>query len=263
MSDEISTSCRGCFFSVVKDGKQKDCYADMFPVLKESESLIMDGDYFKTSKRFCPYYRPDSWAGELSQQQALVKANRERTLEVAAVVSCENKTLEDLKETVANLVEQTEKLHNVVFVTTTTGGIRPSQVVLYMRDQKVPFSWSVRDIRDPSYAEYDAIHEGAQDAKGVFLLFCVAGRRISKTIVEDLDYQVTWLNRRVALVDTREIHGTIVQSGIYSAVGGWSEVSWEDTGEKTFSVAEKIRRMAKSQGSKIIILDGVLIHGQE
>lgn len=262
MSDEISTSCKGCFFAVTEKGTQKGCYAEMFPILEESGPLTLDGDYFKTSKRFCPCYRPDKWAGEMSQQEAFVSVQRERRLEVAVVVSCDGKSIEELELTVDNLKRQSVSPHNAVFVTTSKGGVRPSQVVSVIRDRKLSFLWSVRDIRDPSYTEYDAIHEGAQDAKGVFILFCVAGKEISDSTIEDLDYQVTWLNRRIALVDAKEIHGTIVQSGIYSIVGGWSEVLWQDTEEKTSSVAEKIRRLAKDQDSKIVIIDGALEHVQ-
>lgn len=97
------------------------------------------------------------------------------------------------------------------------------------------------------------------DARGVYLLFCVAGLPLSPTTIEDLDHQVNWLHRRIALVDPSQMHGTIVQTKIYGMVGGWAEVEW-DGGDRLSSVAEKIKRIASAQKSNVIIIEGTLPH---
>lgn len=259
VDEELSTSCKGCFFSRVKNGKQTGCEAGMFEVLNESGSLAMDGDYFKTVKRFCPYYRPDSWAGEMGTQQAIRKVHKERQLEVAAVVCCDSRSVEDVKITIDQLAKQTMSVRQVVFVTTPRPGARPQDIVMLLRDSRPTFEWSVRSIVNDTYTQFDATHEGAMDARGVYLLFCIAGLSLGHTTVEDLDYQVNWLHHRIALVDPSHMHGTIVQTKIYGMVGGWSEVEWEN-GDRIFSVAEKIKRIAHAQKSGVVIVEGTLPH---
>ena len=258
-NEQLGTSCRGCCFSIVENGKQTGCEVDMFPVFRETGSLVMDGDYFKTVKRYCPYYRPHSWTAGMGTDECIRKIQRERKLEIAAVVSCDGRTIDDVKLTVKSLNSQTMQLRQVIFVTTPRVGARPQDIVAFLRDLKPGFEWSVRAIADDSYTELDAIHDGSSDARGVYLLFCVAGFPVCDTTIEDLDYQVNWLNRRIAAVDPNCLHGTIVQSNVYVMVGGWAEVEWQN-GERIASVVEKIRRIAKAQDSPIIVVDGALPH---
>ena len=257
--EELSTSCRGCFFAQVENGKQTGCDAGMFEVLKETGALAMDGDYFRSVKRFCPFYRPESWAKGMGTQQAIREVQKERQLEVAAVVCCDGRTADDVKITLDRLNNQTMPVRQVVFVTTPRPGVRPQDIVALLRDSRPKFEWSIRSIVDETYTEFDAAHEGAIDARGVYLLFCVAGFHLNYTTIEDLDHQVNWLNRRVALVDSFHMHGTIVQANIYGMVGGWAEVEWEG-GDRIVSVAEKIKRIAQAQKSSVVIVEGTLPH---
>ena len=260
-NENLSTSCKGCFFAKIEDGRQTGCDAEMFPFLRETGSLVMDGDYFKSVKRYCPYYRPEKWAGEMGTQEALRRVRQERQLEVAAVVLCEGKTADDVRITVDRLNNQTMPVRQVVFVVTPRPGVKAPEIVALLRDAKPKFTWSVRAVADSSYTEFDAVHEGALDARGVYILFCVAGFHLNYTTVEDLDYQVNWLHRRVALVDPFHLHGTIVQTSIYGMVGGYAEVEWEG-GDRLVSVAEKIKRIAKAEKSAVVIIEGTLPHGQ-
>ncbi len=262
----ISTSCHNCRFIIKDDkGDQTGCQADILKrFLDEGKAeleTIEDTKSYKTTNCFCPMFRPADWMADLDHQQAVAEARRERTLAVASLVSCEKGELSDVARTAEMLEQQKLKPTEVVFVITARSKVKPKDVLATLRDLDLSYQYSLRFVMDSSYTELDALQEGVgNNLKSVFILFVEAGQPLENCYLADLDYLINDQNQRVVLVDPGKIHGMLVQTMAFNMVGGFHEVVWEETEEKIASVAEKLKRIAKSQNSQYLILDGELPH---
>ena len=256
----ISTSCRGCRFAV-KDmgGDQTGCQADMLKRFQEQGKVELESvegvESYKTIDCFCPMFRPTDWMNELGHEQAITEARRERTLAVAAIVSCEKGELSDVARTAEILEQQTLKPTEVVFVITPRSVVKPKDVLSTLRDLEPSYQYSLRFVVDSSYTETDAIQEGVgSNMKSVFILLAEAGQPLENHYLADLDYLVNDQNQRVVLIDFGKIHGMLIQTMAFYMVGGFHEVVWQETEEKIANVAEKLKRIAKDQNSQYLIL---------
>ncbi len=256
----ISTSCRSCRFAV-KDmgGDQTGCQADMLKRFQEEGRVELEAvegvESYKTIDCFCPMFRPANWMGELSYEQAVVEARRERALTVAAIVSCEKGELSDVARTAEMLEQQTIKPNEVVFVITSRSAVKPKDVLSTLRDLEPSYQYSLRFVLDASYTEMDAIQEGiGNNLKSVFILLVEAGQPLENYYLADLDHLINDQNQRVVLVDPGKIHGMLIQTMAFDMVGGFHEVVWQETEDKIADVSEKLRRIAKDQNSQHLIL---------
>jgi hypothetical protein len=256
----ISTSCHNCRFAIKDEGgNQTDCRTKMLDQFKADgkvEQHVVDGaEAYKTVDRFCPLYRPTDWMKELSDEEAIAEARKERTLSVAAIVSCEHGELSDVAVTAELLAHQTLPVNEVVFTITPRSKVKPKDVLSTIRDLDPPYEYSLRYVMDKEYTETDALHEATgNNIKSVFIVFLEAGKELPNTYLADLDYTVNDLGQRIVLVDHGKLHGLIVQTNAYRMVGGFAEVVWEGTEDNVSSVAEKIKRIAKDQNSQHLIL---------
>lgn len=262
----ISTSCHNCRFAI-KDvgGDQTGCWTSMLKRFQEQGRVELENvagaDSYRTIDCFCPMFRPADWMSELNHDQAIAEARKERTLAVAAIVSCEKGELSDVARTAEMLEQQTLKPTEAVFVITPRSVVKPKDVLSTLRDLDLSYQYSLRFVMDASYTETDALQEGAgNNLKSVFILFAEAGQHLENCYLADLDNLINEQNQRVVLVDPGKIHGMLVQTMAFNMVGGFHEVVWEGTEEKIASVAEKLKRIAKSQNSQYLILDGEVPH---
>lgn len=262
----ISTSCETCRFAIRdQKGDQIGCRTNMADYFRSEGKLeveILDGvKSFKTVERFCPLFRPSDWMGHLEDVQAIAEARKERTLTVAAIVSCEHGELTDVARTAEMLEQQTLKPTEVVFVITPRSVVRPKEVLSTLRDLAPSYDYSLRFVMDESFTEFDSLQEGVgTNLKSVFLFFVEAGKELENCYLSDLDHLINDQGQRIVLVDPGTIHGTLVQAMAFNMAGGFHEVIWESTGEKVASVAEKLKRIAESQNSQYLIINGKLPH---
>lgn len=262
----ISTSCQKCRFAMRDDaGNQTGCRTNMLDYFLsegKAELEIIDGaKSYKTIDRFCPLFRPLDWMKELEVEQAIVEARKERTLAVAAIVSCENGEMSDVARTAEMLEQQTLKPTEVVFVITPRSKVKPNALLGTLRDLSLSYDYSIRFVMDETFTELDSLQEGTgNNLKSVFLLFAEAGKELPNSYLSDLDHLINDQGHRVVLVDPGSIHGMLVQTMAFNMAGGFHEVLWEETEERVANVAEKLRRIAKAQNSQYLIIDGIPPH---
>lgn len=262
----ISTSCAECRFAIRdQKGDQIGCRTNMADYFRSEGKLeveVLDGvKSFKTVERFCPLYRPLDWMGHLEDDQAIAEARKERTLAVAAVVSCERGELSDVARTAEMLEQQTLKPTEVIFVITPRSLVKPKEVLSTLRDLAPSYGYSLRFVMDESFTELDSLQEGVgSNLKSVFILFVEAGKELENCYLADLDHLINDKGQRIILVDPGVIHGTLVQTMAFNMAGGFHEVVWEGTDEKVASVAEKLKRIAQTQDSQYLIINGELPH---
>lgn len=262
----ISTSCQKCRFAIRDtNGDQTGCRTNMLDYFQSEGKLeveVIDGEKsYKTIDRYCPLFRPLDWMKELDDAQAIAEARKERTLAVAAIVSCEKGELSDVARTAEMLEQQTLKPSEVVFVITPRSVVKPKEVLSTLRDLSLSYNYSLRYVMDESYTELDSLQEGAgNNLKSVFILFAEAGKELESCYLADLDHLINDKGQRVVLVDPGVIHGTLVQTMAFNMAGGFHEVVWEGTEEKIASIAEKLKRIAQAQNTKYLIIDGKIPH---
>jgi hypothetical protein len=152
MIAQLHTPCKDCVFAKYKDIEQIDCNLGLLEIYKKHgidiiEVFDEEKEFFVINNIKCVYKRTINWKyGSCPLAEQISQVREETHLRFHAIILAKD-NLEDVKNTLNSLIDQTLKPEHITIVRPYDSQIAPSQLAELC--QYLPMKWRVENLVKP------------------------------------------------------------------------------------------------------------------
>lgn len=250
----IETSCKGCVFSRVKDGKQEDCSLGRLEKI-ESEIKTEDGIEYRVLSRFCNTYRPEDWTKKLSlkeqmdSSETVLEEVRPRVGFLIHLDHSKENPLTWLESTLMDIRDQSESRARYVIVVNEKVEYNQEihKILSLFFDKEKTFTHIIQMLELPENKIW-LLDEAFRFALNGWLYMTTSGEKVDRNLLKNLHEHLNIKLKKLSIVLPYEgINGFLVQTALFKYLNGNKTKVWDDGSKDSRLFLDKAKDLDKTE----------------